>query len=191
VGGTGLGLTISRKLARLMGGDITIDSAPGKGARFTVSLPTSEAQSPHVTPKEKTVEKIKAAPQKTILVAEDYEGNVVVLSYLLDEMGLHYDVVHNGKEAVEHWRKQTYDLILMDVQMPEMDGLTATQTIRSMEKDAKKKPIPIVGMTAHALVGDRDKCINSGMSAYLAKPLVESELKAKINQYLNLDKEAA
>ena len=115
----------------------------------------------------------------------------MVLSYLLDEMGLKYDVVHTGKEALERWKQNRYDLILMDVQMPEMDGLTATETIRNAEKSEGRAPIPIVGMTAHALVGDRDKCINCGMNAYLAKPLVEADLKAKIAQYIGTSKEAA
>ena len=103
-----------------------------------------------------------------ILLVEDYEGNIVILSYLLDRLHCHYDVARTGLEALNKWKEGRYDLVLMDVQMPEMDGFTATMQIRRMEREKELPRTPVIGMTAHALVGDRGKCASrAGMDAYL------------------------
>ena len=197
-GGTGLGLPISRKLASFMGGDILVKSVLGKGSTFSLILPlrmteTFKDQEIKEARRNKDYDKLRAAINNTnkILLVEDYEGNIVVLSYILEEMEYSYDVARTGLEALSYWKENHYDLILMDIQMPEMDGFTATAQIRYIEQEQNLEHTPIVGMTAHALVGDKDKCISAGMDAYLAKPIVEADFKATILKFLKPKQKAA
>jgi PAS domain S-box-containing protein len=197
-GGTGLGLPISKNLVQLMGGNIVLNSEIGKGSIFSVSLPFiqkgAETAAENEPKPEKTLDikwKLGSERENKILMVEDYEGNVIVIGHILSNMGCVYDVVRTGSEAIEFWAQNNYALILMDIQMPEMDGFAATKTIRALEKENDLPHIPIIGMTAHALMGDKDKCIAAGMDAYLPKPIVESDLKAQIMKYLNSKKKAA
>ncbi|HRQ59923.1 MAG TPA: ATP-binding protein [Alphaproteobacteria bacterium] len=197
-GGTGLGLPISQNLAKLMGGKIILSSEAGKGSTFTLLLPDKEGTLKKAKPKKRADtknlnRKIQTSLTQTskILMVEDYEGNITVIGCILDDLGYAYDIAHNGQEALDLLAKNPYDIILMDVQMPVMDGLTATSEIRKIEKELSLPRTPIIGMTAHALVGDKDKCIEAGMDAYLPKPIVEVELKQEILKYLGSKKEAA
>lgn len=190
-GGTGLGLPISRNLAVLMGGDIIVNSRLGVGSTFSLLLParvTTDKSGRYVSGEDlqKINGEIRAAvkPSTRVLIAEDYEGNIVVISYILDDLGLPYDVARTGSQALALWREYHYDLVLMDIQMPEMDGFSTTHEIRIEEQRANMGRTPIIGMTAHALVGDKDKCIAAGMDAYLSKPIVEAELKKEMLKYL-------
>lgn len=192
-GGTGLGLPISRKLADIMGGTLTVSSVEGEGSIFTLDLPIrilniDEVANDQIKSQEQ-IENLKSKEgldEKKILMVEDYEGNIIVIGYVLEEMGLAYDIARNGLEALEQFDKHTYNAILMDVQMPHMDGLTATNKIREREREKGLVPTPIIGMTAHATYNDMDKCLEIGMSSYLPKPIRQQELCDLLKKYVGI-----
>lgn len=192
-GGTGLGLPISRKLADIMGGTLTVASVEGEGSIFTLDLPIrilniDEVANDQIKSQEQ-IENLKSKEgldEKKILMVEDYEGNIIVIGYVLEEMGLAYDIARNGLEALEQFDKHTYNAILMDVQMPHMDGLTATNKIREREREKGLVPTPIIGMTAHATYNDMDKCLEIGMSSYLPKPIRQQELCDLLKKYVGI-----
>ncbi|MGQ8336712.1 response regulator [Sunxiuqinia sp. A32] len=173
-GGTGLGLAISRNLVSLMHGEINVNSELGKGSEFWFRLPLKEA----VVDIDSAFEKNdKLSKGIRILLAEDNLINQKVSTLTLKQLGYQCDIANNGREAVEMYQKLPYDLILMDMQMPEMDGLQATRMIREYEKSAMvKTEVYITAVTANSLVEDKKDCIISGMNNFLSKPFSEKEL---------------
>ena len=182
--GTGLGMAITKSLVDMMGGRITVKSEQGKGSEFTISLrfPIGEAKTEQTPP----AAKASAFTGKKLLVVEDNELNLEIASTLLKEAGFEVDTAENGKIAVEKVEAASadrYDLILMDIQMPEMDGYEATRRIRALP-DAKKAALPIVAMTANAFEDDRKNALRAGMNGHIAKPLDIQKLFQVLSELL-------
>ena len=181
-GGSGLGLTICKQLATLMGGEIGVTSVYGVGSTFTFTVSLKRALNQAAPIVENLP--IKNYYAQRILLVEDNEINQEIAFELLTSMGLQVQVANNGEEGVTRALAEPFDLILMDIQMPIMDGLTATRLIR-LEKSLGD--LPIVAMTAHAMQGDREKSLAAGMNDHLTKPIEVEKLVATLNRWLKID----
>ena len=206
-GGTGLGLAICKELVERMGGTIGVRSPlnpsftppmQGAGTEFWFTLPLALAQqqmdsaaSASDVNSELTIDHNNGATNevsgnrlKKLLIVEDNATNRLVAELMLKKLGYLYESVENGRDALASMRKQRYDLVLMDIQMPIMDGLEATRLVRASDDLATPKTVPIVAMTAHALSRDRDNCLRAGMNAFLPKPVARDKLSLTLKQLL-------
>jgi CheY-like chemotaxis protein/anti-sigma regulatory factor (Ser/Thr protein kinase) len=187
--GKGIGLAIARRLARLMGGQLYFETTPGKGSRFFFSVPleipteedeTRQAPAPPVAD--------TADGEDThgrILVAEDNAINLLVIRTVLEKAGYHVTSVGNGRDAIALLERGEFDLVLMDISMPGMDGVSATKEIRAREDSgAIRRGTPIVAITAHSMAGDRERFLATGMNDYISKPFVRSTILATVQSNL-------
>ncbi len=185
-GGTGLGLTISRRIIELMDGRIDVDSTLDKGSTFWFEVPlscsTDQEGGYMIAPADAPPENSSSQSDIRILIAEDNPDNREVVVLLLE--GLDYEnveTVTNGRELLERTAKEAYDMILMDCQMPELDGYEATRQLR--EQNSQNRDIPVIAMTANAMQGDREQCLAAGMNDYISKPLLMDELAETIERW--------
>jgi CheY-like chemotaxis protein len=187
-GGSGLGLSISRSLSEAMGGELTAASTLGLGSEFVVHLPLVKDKTLKTLTLSEPQSQAFTHASHRILLVEDSSANVLVAGYFLEAFGYAYDVAEDGRTAVDYIESgNTYGAILMDVQMPGLDGIEATKLIRAFEaRQAKSSQrVPIIAMTAHAMTSDRERCMTAGMDDYIAKPFNPEILQTKLMAVLS------
>jgi CheY-like chemotaxis protein len=185
-GGTGLGLTISHNLAQLMDGTLAVESDPGQGSVFTFTYPMAvRASGPDQLEAEHAVDPAEPLPPMQILVAEDNPVNQFYMRNLLEKLGHHVQIAEDGEEALKALAIGFFDVALIDVQMPRVDGLEAARRWRERETEEHRTPLPLIALTAHAMPEDRTRCLEAGMNDYLTKPLDTNLLHRALVRWAN------
>jgi signal transduction histidine kinase/CheY-like chemotaxis protein len=187
-GGTGLGLTITKQIVELLHGRLSVRSEVGRGSVFTIELPVGVDITQQKTVNQyEVIERLQKEPVQSsvpvsgrILVAEDAKANQTLIEILLQKMGFHVTIVEDGQQAVEKVRSETFDIILMDMQMPVMNGYEAAREIKTMGILT-----PVIAVTAHAMKGDEQKCFDAGCDGYVAKPIDKKKMEQVIRDHLN------
>ena len=202
-GGTGLGLTISKRLVEMMDGQIGIESVPGKGTTITVTLPlrigdAKDLPEARVNPASQPALQVhRTAPSVAqaeregtlVLIADDHSTNRLLITRQLNILGYAAETAENGLQALQKWQTGRFAAVISDVNMPELDGYELARRIRRMEADERRARTPIIACTANALRGEAESCLSAGMDDYLAKPVQLAELSAKLHQWLPLPPE--
>ncbi len=187
-GGTGLGLAITKHLVDMMGGVLNVESSIGEGTTFYVTLPLKEVCTLEIPQQsqQKPVSTAKlAAAEAQVLLVEDDKLNQEVALHMLRQLGMqHITVCDDGAQALQQIKSAPFDIVFMDCQMPVMDGYTATQELRKLERDANRDRLPVIAMTANAMVGDREKCLQAGMDEYISKPVRPERLKEVASKFI-------
>lgn len=182
-GGTGLGLTISRELVRLLGGNISVTSTAGKGSRFHLSLPVLGAEKPEDLLTDAAKQSERPMRSLQVLLAEDDDVSREICSRILKELGHEVTYAHNGAEAAELFRQVRPDIVFMDCMMPQMDGFEATRRIRMTESELALARTPIIALTANAMRTDLERCYGAGIDEVLAKPFRQSDLAVIVRKW--------
>ena len=185
-GGTGLGLSISSHLVKLMGSELKVESTVHKGSKFYFDMPVEVCSEDTINNSFDVDEQIDSNVDLKghVLVVEDNKTNQMLMKIILDDLGVTYDITNDGAEGVLNFKLNKYDVILMDENMPIMNGIEASKHIREIEEEKSLTPIPIIAVTANALTGDKEKFIEAGMDDYIPKPYAEKDIVKVLQKYL-------